>query len=886
MKNTNALVAKEIRLLLPAYIAALVLAILPVWLLPNVPYRNSIAGVSFIVFCAFGFGIVMLALSSFGREFGMNTFPLMLAQPLQRNRVWWTKAVILACAIASIYYAWVSSWNARDVDVEYAETSSTWFEMLSSGGFAAVAIFAGGLFATLLLRQVAAAFWFTVFVPLAMGTVLESLGTPGWLVNTTLAAYAVSAFIGAWWLFYRAQEVGWTGGTIALLGWRSEDVARPGNRSRRPFSALFWKEIQLQQVGLLGIGGLFLLHLGAVLWRKHGGRSLNDTLKTGLDVFGGMWFLVPLLIGGTSVAEERKLGTMQSHLTLPVSRKIQFTIKLLTVLLIGGLLCAVLLWTAEGIGSALGASCGVEILKTPFTTEALSELCWLFLACSLVSFFASTLVSGLIQSFAASVLAGTVLWLSAGLIMWLAAALADKFGFILVSVYLLRLVSLRTVAVTILCLSYCNFKTVSESWQLWRRNLLTFLCVWLGIVAITSSVYNRAWEFLMPEPAHGPARISAANPPRLESLNSEGSQMNVLMPDGNIWENSVDRVEGRIWLGFPTGGRWVTQPGNHFLSGSNWRDAFSSFRETVAIHGDGTLWVSEKPSLTWHFENGKRVLERLKPFPLVQYGTETNWQRVVPSGWGATVVLLKQDGSLWHWRPTTEQTKEDEAKHRPWPGLRAFELHQLGTETNWNRLIAQGGGIHAWKDNGQHWLAINTDKKAQPPEVELEPGKVMVRDPNLDNFKFKSLATGWNFEAGLDEDGRLWTWTGQRQQPVRIGTDSDWSSLACDNGRLVARKADGSLWQWVFDDRSWMWQAHGYTMSAQDLVNIIPTRLDGHNDWLAVGNDPWSGVVALAADGSLWQWWDRSFGYQAYGPDGLSLSPSRRPSLIANIFDN
>ena len=249
--------------------------------------------------------------------------------------------------------------------------------MLSSGGFAAVAIFAGGLFATLLLRQVAAAFWFTVFVPLAMGTVLESLGTPGWLVNcATLAAYAVSLHLSErGGCFIEAQEVGWTGGTIALPGWRSEDVARPGNRSRRPLSALVRKEIQIQQVGLAGMAGLFLLHLGAVLWRKHGGRSLNDTLKTGLDVFGGTWFLVPLLIGGTSVAEERKLGTMQANLTLPVSRKVQFTVKLLTVLLISGLLSAVLLWTAEGIGSALEANCGVEILKTPFATEALFTLC-------------------------------------------------------------------------------------------------------------------------------------------------------------------------------------------------------------------------------------------------------------------------------------------------------------------------------------------------------------------------------------------------------------------------------------------------------------------------------------------------------------------------------
>ena len=163
---------------------------------------------------------------------------------------------------------------------------------------------------------------------------------------------------------------------------------------------------------------------------------------------------------------------------------------------------------------------------------------------------------------------------------------------------------------------------------------------------------------------------------------------------------------------------------------------------------------------------------------------------------------------------------------------------------------------------------------------------------NLDHFKFKSLAGTWSFETGLDEDGKLWAWTGQTQPPVRIGADSDWTSIACDNGRLVARKADGSLWAWIFDYRPWVRQVKGgrikgdYAIATEDLIKIIPRRQDSHNDWLAVGNDPWAGVVTLAADGSLWQWWDRSLGQYGYPLFGLNLRPSRRPSQIANIFDN
>src|SRR5208282_2472070 len=92
------LVTKEIRLLLPAYGAAVVLALVPVWLLPFDQQHNPEA-LAVYPFC---FGTVLLALASCGREFGLKTFGLMLAQPLERNRLWWTKIGVLAVASVSL----------------------------------------------------------------------------------------------------------------------------------------------------------------------------------------------------------------------------------------------------------------------------------------------------------------------------------------------------------------------------------------------------------------------------------------------------------------------------------------------------------------------------------------------------------------------------------------------------------------------------------------------------------------------------------------------------------------------------------------------------------------------------------------------------------------
>jgi hypothetical protein len=276
----------------------------------------------------------------------------------------------------------------------------------------------------------------------------------------------------------------------------------------------------------------------------------------------------------------------------------------------------------------------------------------------------------------------------------------------------------------------------------------------------------------------------------------------------------------------------------------------------------------------------------VEPAPLVQFGNETNWQKVVPDEW-ASVVLLKQDGTLWHWSPTAEQAKEDENKHKPWPGLRAFQPHRLGTDTNWARIVETRGFISAWKADGKHWTIYYARKEPGTNEVALEPGMVMSRQTNFDNFKFRTIASGWIFSAALDDDGGVWAWYGPWQSPVRLGKDHDWTSLAGDGARFVARKADGSLWQWNFSGPLVSGQAWTPVQWFESSAAMPPTRLGTHNDWLAVVGSDWPrGVVSLAADGSLWQWWLRSPINYNYDLDGVDLSPSRKPSFIANILGN
>jgi len=103
----NALIRKEIRLLRPAWIAALLLAAWPTFhFRPLLIHEQGMALV-------FWLGSLVLGLTPFGREFTAGTFSLLLAQPMPRQRIWRVKVSLLAAAFVSVFVVWWLSWLLR-----------------------------------------------------------------------------------------------------------------------------------------------------------------------------------------------------------------------------------------------------------------------------------------------------------------------------------------------------------------------------------------------------------------------------------------------------------------------------------------------------------------------------------------------------------------------------------------------------------------------------------------------------------------------------------------------------------------------------------------------------------------------------------------------------
>ncbi|HET7626710.1 MAG TPA: hypothetical protein VFM25_15755, partial [Verrucomicrobiae bacterium] len=352
----NALIRKEIRLVFPAWLTALLLAIVPVWIAWPIGQMYFVRGPGVLVYAPFGIGVLLLGLASFGQELSSGTFSILLAQPISRRRLWMIKTTILAVALFSVFVALCVSNSIRAAHIIEILKTTSWQHALSEirtkelilkdiaelhhavihdsliiGGMSAFAAFAGGLWTNLLFRNTSAAFWFTLLIPLGLGLLAEKLfgsiaGVSDAGLIVLLGIYSIAGFLWARKYFLRVQDTQWTGGMISFSTRSgSEKIADKDtdSRGRKPFRALLWKEFQFQQVNLLIAGLLLVSHLIVIIVRRVSADYFLAHYSAAMiwESWPILWLAMPLLIGGAAIAEERKLGTLESFLCLPVARR-------------------------------------------------------------------------------------------------------------------------------------------------------------------------------------------------------------------------------------------------------------------------------------------------------------------------------------------------------------------------------------------------------------------------------------------------------------------------------------------------------------------------------------------------------------------------------------
>jgi hypothetical protein len=326
LERASASLRKEADLLRPAWLTCLFVAQAPL-----LAGENAMEGALtfFVGTC------VLLGAIPFGVEFQCRTMAGLLSQPIERATLWRNKMGLLAGALLTHWTVFMLSCFVMSHEVE------AW--MPPALLIAAAIAWGTTTWWTLLTRGVLAGIVFSFAVPLAVFVSLQGLveiahgmGLLGDLPRAgafelTLKSLVFAAGplygIAGWylgrrrWMRWEAmdQPSGDTGGVFlpAWAAWSSSrENALPWVRS------LLVKEYRLQSVTLIACASTLLLGLAAALAGENVVR--REFLQAMLAL---MWGVTVLLAGATSIAEERRLGILDSQLLVPVSRGSQWWIK-------------------------------------------------------------------------------------------------------------------------------------------------------------------------------------------------------------------------------------------------------------------------------------------------------------------------------------------------------------------------------------------------------------------------------------------------------------------------------------------------------------------------------------------------------------------------------
>jgi len=367
--NTRLRLWKETRALLPMWAAAVALMIGSG--LVGAAFENHIALTCHII-AGIG-GCWLLGAVSVGHEFDHRTMGMLLCQPVPRSRLWAEKMLVLSIAVGTLWWSVsIVSWLGLGYGMPSGEA------VFSSAGILAIAICAAPVL-TLLARSTIGGVALTLVGPFVLSLVTAAIAT--WVTiyrvkNNLIKLTHSKVVVTDHTPFFAALLIVYCG-SLAWLGWRkfvrweenqaaSPQIALPASVARlldgvrgrvslglhSAWGSLLRKELGIQQstfLVALGLVAMWVALVAAVFARAAMDKGFL-MLPLVLLCLG-----IPVIAGIVAVAEERSLGVHEWHLTLPVSARRQWGVKVLVALgvnaalgvLLPGLLAHASSWLAN-----------------------------------------------------------------------------------------------------------------------------------------------------------------------------------------------------------------------------------------------------------------------------------------------------------------------------------------------------------------------------------------------------------------------------------------------------------------------------------------------------------------------------------------------------------
>ncbi|HKQ37299.1 MAG TPA: hypothetical protein VJ063_04410 [Verrucomicrobiae bacterium] len=342
----NPRIAKDIRLMAPASGLTVVLMIAASFL-PQVGQGWAVT--------VFVFGCLIVAGSIFGAEFACGTVPQLLAQPMDRRRIWREKTLVMAAALALLFAVLVVTEHV------------TWPAVFAIAAFCAVPYF------TLVGRSTISGIILSIPIPgalfltgglLALWLLRPSGGSINeerlhfWVrayMYTVLPAYCGVVFCLGYRRFVNFEVAGGEPAQVRLpasMLARLESLAE-ALIPHRHLRSLVAKELHLQHNSTILFLVFTAIQLLILAFIKLGGPG-DPEIYFFLPVFFYA-AIMPLLIGSSAIAEETNLGTRAWALSLPVSVRTQWLIKLVVVIVftVALAIAVTLFWLATGLALGL-----------------------------------------------------------------------------------------------------------------------------------------------------------------------------------------------------------------------------------------------------------------------------------------------------------------------------------------------------------------------------------------------------------------------------------------------------------------------------------------------------------------------------------------------------
>jgi hypothetical protein len=317
------MIGKELRALAPTWLAiaaGMVAADFGPW---------SLRGFGSVVYFL---GAVALGAQAIGHEYSHRMLPMLLTQPVSRQRILLVKLGILAGLLAALAAVAAVTLLFRRGDQPFP------------AGFIVLPCMLGLFVAPWLSMAARSALAGTVF-PAALAGITMLTGNwlgvrlHGYMYTGEVAGFAVSFM---WWTMGGLCAIG------AVLTWRGfhrlqitdgmglEIRARAATRSatapftrRNPIWLLLIKELHLQQLALVVALVYVASYVLLVLAFDSAASAPGDSVVAGTIFYAG---ILAMLIGALASAEERQIGTHEWQQLMPMAAWQQWAVKVGTVL--------------------------------------------------------------------------------------------------------------------------------------------------------------------------------------------------------------------------------------------------------------------------------------------------------------------------------------------------------------------------------------------------------------------------------------------------------------------------------------------------------------------------------------------------------------------------